>query len=82
MDPATRTPNASHPKPKSTGTSTRTNSARIRTNESRKSLRRIGVASMRLTSCLVRISTMTYPMPHMLLDIRFMPTRPGTRKSM
>ncbi len=52
------------------------------TKESRKSLRRIGVAIMRLMSFLVRISTMTKPMPHMLPDMSVSPTSPGTRKSM
>ena len=59
-----------------------TKSARISTNESRKSVRRIGVASIRFTSFFVRISTMRYPIPHMLLDIRLSPTSPGIRKSM
>ena len=82
QDPAIRTSNASQPNAKSTGTSMSTKSARMMTNDRRKSLRRIGVASIRLTSFFVRISTMRYPMPHMLLDIRLRPTRPGIRKSM
>ena len=40
------------------------------------------VASMRFTSFFERISTMRYPMPHMLLDMTLRPSRPGMRKSM
>ena len=48
----------------------------------RKSLRRIGVASNRLNSLRTRMSTMTKPTPNRPPPIRFMPIRPGSRKSM
>ena len=52
----------------------------MKTNDRRKSLLRMGVASMRFTSFFARSSTMTYPIPHMLLDMSVNPTSPGIRK--
>ena len=43
---------------------------------------RIGVAISRLSSFLLRAVTIENPSPQMLLPIRFMPSRPGIRKSM
>ena len=58
-EPATPTLNASQPKPSSTGSSRKRNNARISTKEVRNCARDIGVATMRLSSLRVRISTTT-----------------------
>ena len=55
---------------------------RLLASASRKSERRIGVATKRFSSLRCRISTSAKPMPHMPEFIRFMPSRPGMRKSM
>ena len=49
---------------------------------SRKSPRRMGVPTKRFSSLRCRISTSANPMPHIPEFIRFMPNRPGIRKSM
>ncbi len=49
---------------------------------SRKSPRRMGVPTKRLSSLRWRMSTSAKPMPHMPEFIRFMPSSPGIRKSM
>ena len=48
----------------------------------RKSLRRMGVPTKRLSSLRWRMSTSANPMPHMPEFIRFIPSSPGMRKSM
>jgi len=48
----------------------------------RKSLRRMGVATKRFNSLRWRISTSAKPTPHMPEFIRFIPSKPGIRKSM
>ena len=75
--PKTRTPNVT-----SVPTSNTNSESRANKNDSRYSARDIGVATNRLRSFLRRWSTTVNPMPHMLLAIRFIPSRPGTRKSM
>ena len=42
----------------------------------------MGVATRRLSSLPLRATTIEKPMPHMPVPIRFMPSSPGTRKSM
>ena len=56
--------------------------SRESTNDARYCGRDIGVAISRLSRCFRRASTIANPSPQMPLPIRFMPSRPGTTKSM
>ncbi len=44
--------------------------------------RGMGEATMRFSSFFCRASTIANPSPHIAEPIRFMPSRPGTTKSM
>ena len=55
-------------------------SASIDSN-AKKSPRRIGVPTKRLSSLRWRMSTRAKPMPHMPEFIRFIPSKPGIKKS-
>ena len=80
--PRKGTPNTSHPKVAITTISV----VRIRMRESRYdarySARDMGDAISRFSSLRRRASTMLNPMPHIPSPIMFMPSRPGSRKSM
>ncbi len=80
-EPRKGTPNASAPNPSSVTTSRIRKKSRENRNESRYSLRDIGVAMKRLRRRLLRESTMANPIPHTPLPMRFIPSRPGMTKS-
>jgi len=81
-EPRSGTPNAQCPKPTSVATSRIRKKSREHRYERRYCARDIGVAISRLSSFLLRAVTIENPSPQMLLPIRFMPSRPGIRKSM
>ncbi len=81
-EPRKGTPKASRPKPRTKIASTTMNTMRMSTIEPRKSLRRMGVATRRFRSFLMRMSTRLKPTPHIPPLMMFMPRMPGIRKSM
>ena len=81
-DPSTRMWKTSTPKPSSSVTSMSISTSRLLSRASKKSLRRMGVATNLLSSLRWRISTRANPMPHMAAFIKFIPSKPGIRKSM
>ena len=82
MDPSTRMWNTSTPKPSNSATSISMSTKRLLVSASKKSLRRIGVATKRLSSLRWRMSTKANPIPHIPEFIKFIPNSPGMRKSM
>ena len=81
-DPRKGTPNAQWPNPRSVTISRSRKTRREQRNEKRYCARDIGVAISRLSSFLLRAVTIANPRPQMLEPIRFIPSRPGMRKSM
>ncbi len=81
-DPLSGTPNAKCPNPTSVTTSRIRKTRREPRNDSRYWERDIGVAMNRFSSFLLLAVTIENPIPQMLPPMRFMPSRPGIRKSM
>ena len=81
-DPRNGTPKTSRAKPTNTTTSITSIASRDRINEARYCQRGIGEATSRFSSFFCRASTIEKPMPQIAEPIRFMPSRPGTTKSM
>ena len=81
-DPRKGTPKASRANPTNTITSITSIARRERINEAMYCQRGIGEATKRFSSFFCRASTIAKPMPQMAEPIRFIPSRPGTTKSM
>ena len=81
MDPSTRMWNTSTPKPSNNATSMIMSTRRLLVSAIKKSLRRIGVATKRLSNLRWRMSTRANPIPHIPEFIKFIPSKPGMRKS-
>ena len=80
--PRSGTPKTSAPKPSSAPTSAISSTSRANKNDSRYSALDIGEATSRFSSFCLRAYTMANPRLHMPLPIMFMPSNPGSRKSM
>ena len=81
-DPRIGTSSAQTAKATSTVTSSARKTSRESTCAASSCQRLIGAATKSLSILPTRCCTSEKPIAHMPVDIRFMPSRPGTRKSM
>ena len=80
-DPRNGTPNTSREKPRKPTTSITSMERRASKNDARYCQRGMGEATKRLSSFFCLASTIEKPMPQIAEPIKFMPSNPGTTKS-
>src|SRR5271155_965733 len=81
-EPRKGTPNTSRAKPRKPTTSMTSIDSRESKYDARDCQRGIGEATSLLSSFFCRDSTIEKPIPQMAEPIRFIPSKPGTKKSM
>src|SRR5665213_3180351 len=81
-EPRNGTPKTRPAKPRNASTSITSMTSRDNKNADKYCQRGMGEATMRLSNFFCRASTMAKPSPQMAEPIRFIPSSPGTTKSM